>query len=952
MRRGVLRRAAFPLLVAVLGAGLDVLPAPPATALTVKEVFTRPPSGVFWLQGHGWGHGRGLSQYGAQGAATLGKTADVITSTYYPGTSKLTIPSASIRVQLRSNSDHTHTTVYAASGLTALDVATHAPIPLPTGSRYRISSDSAGLHLATYTTAWGPPGKAYAGPVRFLSSTWVRLAFPDGTSHAYRQAVEAVKTGTTTLQSVAVMSMENYLYGVVPRESLSSWDAAALQAQAVAARSYSGYQRAHAPSTRYYDICDTTQCQVFGGSVKYSSSGTATTLENSSTTNAVKATAGVVRAYQGGPVFAEFSSSNGGWSTAGDFPYLVAKADPWDGVTGSSVHSWSARLPVSALEARYPELGSFRRLTITERDGNGDWGGRVLQVLLEGVDSAGNATSIDATGSGLYYARTWPAYSDGLRSRWFRIIPPYSSTVVSRSVAPRLVLPPGNPRGTLTTVLANTGSEPWPVSGLHLALASPAGGADPLADGSVRPGSYVKNLTHPGAATVEPGDRAQFSIALDATGLTAGTRTTGYRVRIGTAALFGATASWSVAIDAPVFTARSGAGPVLVSTTLPSVTGAPPALFADGRTVVVPRSGSTTLRLTSTDTGNVSWPVGTGSAVQLGTSGPRDRSSASSGAGWLSTTRVSSVAGSAPVAPGSAGTFDLPLHGNGHAAGITTEAFEPSWQGQSWIAGNATSLTVVRVDTAVSRAALADKAPATGFTLVNAPTGTAKLRVQLRNVGKDPWSVGTESLWTTSPAALRYHWPSSTRPPALSGNVTRPGQPKVFPGEVGTWTVPLSASGKAPGTYTMTLRAHGPSGYYGPSFGVTVKVVAAVFSYSLAAVHTSVDVPSRGTHWTAFYVKNTGNVAWPVGRELRSTVIAGSSPSRASSWYSASRPGSLTANNTVPGATLVRPGQIAKFVILLAGNGRTPRTTSELFGMSWDGWRGTSLKVTLAYRVV
>ena len=67
---------------------------------------------------------------------------------------------------------------------------------------------------------------------------------------------------------------------------------------------------------------------------------------------------------------------------------------------------------------------------------------------------------------------------------------------------------------------------------------------------------------------------------------------------------------------------------------------------------------------------------------------------------------------------------------------------------------------------------------------------------------------------------------------------------------------------------------------------------------------------------------------------------------------SASRPGPLTASVTRPGATVVRPGEVGRIVVVLAGNGRTPRTTSEVFGLSWDGWRPTSLSAVLAYRVV
>jgi hypothetical protein len=52
------------------------------------EVIERPADGVFAVDGHGWGHGRGMSQWGAQGAASLGRTADEIVAAYYPGTAR------------------------------------------------------------------------------------------------------------------------------------------------------------------------------------------------------------------------------------------------------------------------------------------------------------------------------------------------------------------------------------------------------------------------------------------------------------------------------------------------------------------------------------------------------------------------------------------------------------------------------------------------------------------------------------------------------------------------------------------------------------------------------------------------------------------------------------------------------------------------------------------------
>src|SRR6476660_6656356 len=104
----------------VAGVLCTVAMAGPALA---EQVFERPASGVFSVLGHGWGHGHGLSQWGAQGAASLGRSADEITSTYYPGTAKAVLADAPIRVLLQAD-DGRDTQVYAAAGLKVTDVAT------------------------------------------------------------------------------------------------------------------------------------------------------------------------------------------------------------------------------------------------------------------------------------------------------------------------------------------------------------------------------------------------------------------------------------------------------------------------------------------------------------------------------------------------------------------------------------------------------------------------------------------------------------------------------------------------------------------------------------------------------------------------------------------------------------------------------------------------------------
>lgn len=814
-------RPAWTALVGLLASGLLVVgTAAPAAA---EEVAERPADGVFSLQGHGWGHGRGMSQWGAQGAASQGVSAETIVRTYYPGTTRTVLDPAPMRVKLMGD-DGTDLQVHAAEGLRVTDLATRTEQELPTGpTRWRVTVDSTGLHVQSLTgTTWSPyalgGGTTHGGPIRFSGPTFVRVAYPNGTSRDYRGGVQAVKTATTSLASVVVLPMEDYLLGVVPREASSGWKPAALQAQAIAARSYSANKRERVAGAGHWDICDTTQCQVFGGSRLYTASGGTTELEPASTTEAVRATAGVVRTYEGRSIFAEFSSSNGGWSTKGDFPYLVAQRDDWDGAIANPVHSWKATLSATDLERRFPAVGTLRRIRVTGRDGNGEWGGRVKAVVLEGVSSTGAVTSVSTTGAGVYNAKPWPGSSDGLRSSWWRVVVPETgSTVVAQSTAPTLVRPPGASTGRLTATLKNTGAAAWPVAGLHLAVASPPGEADPLAGGSTRPGAFVR-ASRTGATTVEPGETADFVVRLDAAGVQAGTHGRAYRLRIGEGAVFGATVSWRIPVEAARLTA-SYASTLAGPGASPASAGGPSPVFADARTVVVARNGKTPVRLQLKDTGNLAWP-GDG-PVQLGTSGPRNRVSTAAGADWLSTSRATRLA--AGTAIGGTGTFDLVLHGAGRPVGITPEAFEPLWAGQGWIEGAARTLNVVRVDPAISRLAMLHAGPPATVALA----GDTTLVVRLRNLGGSPWQVGVERLATVgdAPYALAtVAWTSASRPPPLASNAVRPGVSAVHPGEIGEWRIPLSATGKPAGTYKLVLQAVTGTARYGPQVTTAVTV--------------------------------------------------------------------------------------------------------------------------------
>jgi SpoIID/LytB domain protein len=912
--------------------------------------------GTFTIEGHGWGHGRGLSQYGAQGAAQLGKTADEITAFYYPHTAKTVLANSTIRVLLQAD-EGLDLQVYPATGLKVTDVASGASTTLPAGpTRWRSTHDSTGFRIAsltgsTWTTFTMAGHTTFQGPIRFSGPSLIKVAMPDGSSRDYRTSVQAAYRTSTTVYSVAVMSMEDYLFGVVPRESSASWPAASLEAQAIAARSYAAYKRAHAPANQVFDICDSTQCQVFGGTNSYSAAGTRTALEATSTNDAVKATSGVVRTYNGEPIFAEFSASNGGLSVAGSQPYLVEQDDPYDGVTGSAVHSWTATVSAAQIQARYPSVGTLDRLRVTQRQRAGtSWEqqGRVMTVVLEGHSSAGAATSVTTTGAGIYQANAWPGSSTGLRSSFWHVKGQLDATLVAKSGAPSLIQSPGQSTGQLAVQLKNTGSQSWPVDGIHLTSATAPGTQDPLVGNSTRPGVFTKNVTDPSnTVSVQVGDTAEFRFNLTADGVRPGTYARSYRLRYSTGGLFGPAVSWTVPVAAPVFKAQAGTP---VGTTTPTGD-APPDVFADGRTVVVPRGGSTTVRIPSTNLGNVTWPVG--GYVRLATSGPRNRSSASAGGGWISTSRAAHLAADAPVGPGQTGTYVVVLHGNDKPAGTTHESLEPVWDGEHWLDGAVTTLNVVRTDTASRAAERLYVSPRQ--TLLNGPMGTVTVRVRLRNIGSSPWTVGSEGLTTTT--ASPFHtsaWSSTSRPPALSSNLSRPGQTQVYPGEFGEWLVPLSAFKVPAGSYSVGFRPVGPSGAYGPTSSVTLTVRKAVFAGQVVALHPQVTMTSTGTARTWYDIKNTGNVTWTINRSsfVRSAAFTrNGSPSVDPSWLSALRPGTILSNLSRPHGTFIAPGETARFFFLLDGNGRTARTASEPFGMVWEGWTTATLRVTLSYRV-
>jgi stage II sporulation protein D len=497
-----------------------------------SQSFAVPASGVFAITGHGWGHGHGMSQWGAQGAASLGIPASTIVSTYYPGTAATTIANTPIRVRLTATNSY-DLAVLPAAGLTVTDQAGRRVTPTNPASMWRILADAQGQHLQRYVNGvWStvPVQGAtnLATPVRFTdNANVISVVYPSLYSRAYRGSVMSWATSPGQVTNINALGMEDYLRGVVPQEASASWYPAALQAQAIAARTYAAQQRAAAGIWSMYDICDSTACQAYGGSSLRSSTGIITPIEYPQTDAAIAATAGQIRTYLGAPAFTQFSSSNGGFSVAGGEPYLVAKADPWDGAVANPMHTWTATLPVSTIQAYYPSVGRLQRLVVTSRDGNGDWGGRINTVVLQGVDGAGHPTSVTTSGGALYGIRPFGAYADGLRSTWWTITngaavtappPPakkaYAATLIS---SPGAITMAANGYTFVTLRWRNDGTAAWPIdTATMLATDLPELRNSP-SSGWGWPSQAIVGYLAPdiaGAKSVLPGQTASISFAL------------------------------------------------------------------------------------------------------------------------------------------------------------------------------------------------------------------------------------------------------------------------------------------------------------------------------------------------------------------------------------------------------------------------------------------------------
>lgn len=310
---------------------------------------------AFFVRGGGWGHGIGMSQWGAYGQALNGRSYDTILAHYYRGTALGEISNVSLGVIL-------------ASGRSSLTI----------GSNARFTVTGAGgktWTLGARDHTFGPDLR-----LRTVSGRWVTLSSPASfrpgnaklrLNGSYYRGSFGVASNGTSLSAVNHLSMESYLRGVVARESPASWPLEALKAQAVAARSYA-YVSIQGGRYLYPDTRD----QVYGG----------VAAETGATDRAVSDTRRQVVTYNGSVVQAFFFSSSGGrtasiadeWGSS-PVPYLVSVKDPWDRY--SPYHRWGS--------FRYTTRGIASHVTVP----------RGFNDMVVNRNGSGRAASVDLIGS-------------------------------------------------------------------------------------------------------------------------------------------------------------------------------------------------------------------------------------------------------------------------------------------------------------------------------------------------------------------------------------------------------------------------------------------------------------------------------------------------------------------------------------------------------------------------
>lgn len=279
--------------------------------------------------GKGWGHGIGMSQYGAKGFAERGSSAADIVAHYYRNTVLGPVPADARSVSVLLTQDRSEVSFVVEGASAQATSATGAVTQLVAGDQVLVTR-TGGTSTAVRRRAGADTtiGTANNGQVVAITGTdgavATRFSTDGGARNSSFRGTYIVQVMGGSLGVINRVGIDAYIKGVVPSEVPTSWPASALQAQALAARSYAIATRKPGAS---FDLYADTRSQVYRGIDE----------EESSTNAAVDATAGQAILHAGKVIPAFFSSTSGGqtaaindvWNSA-PRAYLESVPDPYE----------------------------------------------------------------------------------------------------------------------------------------------------------------------------------------------------------------------------------------------------------------------------------------------------------------------------------------------------------------------------------------------------------------------------------------------------------------------------------------------------------------------------------------------------------------------------------------------------------------------------------------------
>lgn len=427
--------------VAVMVAALLVLASAPPASAAAKRVK---------INGRGWGHGIGMSQYGAFGFAQHGWRGEKILRHYYTG-AKVVERSAGSNIRVSMLTGRSSITIRPRArgkngGLVVLKVK---------GSKAKIVGARPGQALRLEASSTGGArifkngnrirrnGRGVFGSTK--RPVIARYA-PHGTqvdtdgkgyavAHGRMEFVSYSSSGCSAgkcLSQVVALGMQKYLYGL--GEVPSSWPQQTLRAQAMAGRTYA-YSKMRASTNRgvpcFCSVYDSVADQVFIGEAKRTGSGSYWTKWK----KAVDTTNKKVILDGGKPIVALYSSSSGGhtesnhivWGSVQE-PYLRGVNDPYDRAGGANPNfRWSLTMTWSSLRSKltnaFGSFGRLKKLVIVRKGVSG-------RVAVNGLKIVGSKRTFRVSG--------WDTRSAlGLKDSWFRfkVIPATTARQSARGAA-------------------------------------------------------------------------------------------------------------------------------------------------------------------------------------------------------------------------------------------------------------------------------------------------------------------------------------------------------------------------------------------------------------------------------------------------------------------------------------------------------------------------------------